>query len=228
MVAWLSGCDQMLKILTDPQGDLHAHTASGIFGFDITTLTDYKDSKERKLGKECNNGLNYGMQPKRFIESCRKKGLNLTPAEAQAAYVGYFNLYPAIKEWQDGIRVQINRTRCLETPFKRKRYFYGYINEKLYNDAFSYIPPTTVADALNVGWLRLEESRGTLQFEVLAQVHDSLVLQCPAEEVDATCQLMVQSYRGVRFDVGKYKDCCLPIDIEIGRSWGELKPWKTS
>jgi DNA polymerase I-like protein with 3'-5' exonuclease and polymerase domains len=225
MVAWLSGEDKMLSILNDPKGDLHAHTASGIVGYDITTVEGYdkSTSRERKLGKACNNGLNYGMQPIRFAETCRKQGLIITAAEAQAAYMGYFSLYPGIRAWQESIRFCINRTRTLCTPFGRKRYFYGFINDKLYNNAFAYIAPTTVADALNAGWLLIERERKGLAFEVLAQVHDSLVLQCPSSEVEVLVALMKKCYNEVRFDVGKYKDCCLPTDFEVGDSWGTLK-----
>lgn len=221
MVAWMSGEENMLKILNDPKGDLHAHTASQIFGYDITSREGYKDSFERKLGKACNNGLNYGMRVNKFIETCRKQGLALDLQTAQKAYDGYFKAYPKIRAWQDSTRTQVIQTRTLTTPFGRIRHFYGHMNDKLFNDALAYIPPTTVSDAVNRIWLLLQERNPQI---VLGQCHDSLTLEVPATKVDEVAQSLIECSKEITFELNG-RVCCFPIDIEIGKNWGELRKW---
>lgn len=214
MVAWLSGEKKMLEILRT--GDLHQYTADNIGG-------------SRQLGKNCNNGLNYGMQVGKFIETCAKQGLTLSFQEAQRAYNAYFKLYPGIRSWQNSVRQQIIQTRTLTTPFGRKRNFYGFLNEKMFNNALSYVPPTTVADALNAGWLifdRARRERG-IDADVLGQCHDSLMLQVVKADLDRVCELLIQSYAQVVFTVNG-QQCNLPVSIEYGPSWGELSEWHPS
>lgn len=224
MVAWLSGENEMLKILTDPKGDLHAHTASKIFGYDITQRPNYKESFERKLGKACNNGLNYGMQVNKFIETCRKQGLSLDNETAQKAYEGYFKAYPGIRKWQDSVRQQITQTRTLITPFGRKRYFFGYLDEKMINNALAYIPPTTVSDALNGLWLKFCQVNDDKNTTIIGQCHDSLTLEAPVTKVDEICSLLYALAKTVTFNVNG-QTCNFPTDLEFGSNWGELKKW---
>lgn len=219
LVAWLAGEDQMLSVLEDPEGDLHSHTAEQIYGYAVD-----KDSKERKVGKACNNGLNYGMRINRFIETCRKQGLVLNYQEAQHAYKKYFETYPGIREWQKSVQSQIHKTRTLKTPFGRMRYFYQNLSPKVINDALAYIPPTTVADALNVGWLNFLSLSCDLRARVLQQCHDSLKLECHKDDLDATCDALRRAYAAVVFTING-RECNLPIDIEYGPTWGDLMPW---
>jgi len=220
LVAWLSGEEEMLRILQDPQGDLHAHTAKLIYGHEVG-----KDSRERKVGKACNNGLNYGMGVNRFMETCRKEGLILSYEEANNIHKAYFEAYPRIKEWQESIENTLAKKRALRTPFGRERYFYGHWSYKLVQDALAYIPPTTVADALNVAWLNFVALAASEQVDarVLQQCHDSLKLECARKDVPIVAQLLRQAFASVFFTI-KDRVCNLPIDIECGPNWGELRP----
>lgn len=224
LVAWLAGEDQMLEILSDPEGDLHSHTAKLIYGYDIA-----KESKERKVGKACNNGLNYGMGINRFIETCRQGGLVLSYEEASHAHRSYFEAYPGVKIWQKSVEAELAKSRTLQTPFGRKRYFYGHWGYKILQDAYAYIPPTTVADALNVGWLNFISiaSNEGITANVLQQCHDSLKLECPLEVLDRVVDALKRAYSAVIFQIGNYT-CNLPIDIEYGPNWGDLKPYDPS
>lgn len=235
MVAWLSGCDTMLKILQDPKGDLHSHTASVLRGFDITTKPDFdKDTdRDRKIGKASNNGFNYGMHAKTFRGQCRKNGLKLSLAEAMAAYDAYHRAYPEVADcWYADVEAEIRRTRTITTPFGRKRTFYGRMTEdwewhKLFSEALSYVPQTHVADALNKGNLLFLEAcrKNNLRVDWLQQCHDSNMWQVHQDDLDAAAELMIECYNQVVFYI-RGQECCFPIDIEYGPSWGDLKEWK--
>jgi len=235
LVAWLSGSMEMLHELGRAGGDLHALTASKFVGRDIRADADYeKDtSKDRKLGKECNNALNYGLGFKKLaLRVWFRTGIKISEDEARELHRKYFDGYPEIKDWHKKVEATLFQTQTLRTPFGRTHYFFGnlhdkYSRSKMLRDALSYVPQTTVADALNVGWIRLVEQgrKLGLDIQVLQQCHDSLKLQCPEGQVDPVCCLMKEVYSNVKFPVGSF-ECNLPIDLSIGDNWGKLVPWE--
>lgn len=227
VVAWLAGEQGMLTIM-DSGGDLHAHTGSAIAGRDITKDPNYdkETSLDRKLGKEANNALNYGMQANRFMDRIFDRlGIVISAAQAELARRSYFNLYPAIEDWHDAIESQINKTRTLKTPFGRERYFYDRLDPKLLNDARAYIPPTTVSDALNEGWLMFSKLKMGLRCDVLQQCHDSLMVQCHKDDLDRVATLLVECIEEVLFECGG-KTRHFEADVSWGQNWGQLEGWR--
>lgn len=229
MVAWLSGDSEMEDVLRN--GDLHAHTGSKIFGYDITNVPGYsKDtSKERKLGKICNNALNYGMGWKTFQRNAYMKGLELDDEECKETVKKYHEAYPGVRAWQERVQQEIMKSRCLVTPFGRVRRFYGYMGDsyslsKLYNEAYSYIPQTTVGDALNAAWLNLTNlaNAANLDIQVLQQCHDSLKLQCNKDDLKIVAKTIKEAFKSVTFEIhGVTRN--FPIDIEWGYNWRDME-----
>jgi DNA polymerase-1 len=233
VVAWLAGADNMLEIM-DRGGDLHAYTASAIVGRDITRDVGYdKDnSQERKLGKACNNALNYGMGAETFVQTVFKDlGREITNAEASTAVAAYFKLYPTIKKWHVQTQATLAKARYLETPFGRERYFYepvgGPYGYKVLMEALAWIPPSTVADALNTGWLAFLLKARWLRFNSLIQCHDSLTIECHKDDLDKVAQLLLDCMEGVTFACGG-KLRHFDADISSGPTWGDQTPWKRS
>ena len=235
MVSWLSGCQKMQDILNGAEGgDLHSYTASVIYGRDITKKPGFdKDTdKERKLGKIANNGLNYGMKPKTFMTHARKLGLRLTMDEAVAAYEGYHKAWPEVKGiWYENVTELLRTTRTLETPFGRKRYFFGRMSTdyefyKMLCEALAYVPPTQVADALNIGnlkFLELAKKEG-VRVEWLQQCHDSNKWQVHQDDLAYACKLVEDAYKQVLFQIDG-QTCVFKVELEYGQNWGELQPW---
>lgn len=229
MVAWMAGETKMLEIM-DSGGDLHSFTASAIVGYDITKKKGYdKDtSMERKLGKACNNGLNYGMGAERFMNMVFKDmNMVLTKDEAYKAIAAYFELYPGIKQWHRTTEANVYKTRMLHTPLGRTRYFYGPLTYQLVQAALAYVPPSTVADVLNIGWLaflrKCKESG--LLVTSLMQCHDSLTFEVHKEDLDAAAALLIQCTEGVKFEVNGIERH-FDADISYGNNWRDLKSWK--
>lgn len=229
MVAWLAGEYKMLDIM-DSGGDLHAYTASHIVGHDITKVKGYdKDNSiERKLGKACNNALNYGMGAERFQNMVFKDmGMVLTKQQAADAIKAYFDLYTEIKQWHRDTEASIYKTRQLHTPFGRTRYFYGPLTYQLVQAALAYVPPSTVADALNIGWLSFLScvSQKGLRVQSLLQCHDSLTFEVHKDDLDEAARILIQSTEGVKFTVGGIERH-FKADVSVGENWGNLKGWK--
>jgi len=234
MVAWLSGCQKMLDILKDPNGDLHSYTASMIYGRDITLDPDFdKDtSQTRKLGKIANNGLNYGMKPKTFMSHARKSGMKLTLDEATAAYEGYHAAWPEVKGiWYENVERTLRNSHKLTTPFGRIRNFYGNMADdwefyKMMCEALAYVPPTQVSDCVNMGnMLFLPRARKEgIRVDWLQQCHDSNKWQVHEDDLEAACKMIQECYNEIIFFIDG-QECNFGIDLEYGRNWGELTPW---
>jgi DNA polymerase I-like protein with 3'-5' exonuclease and polymerase domains len=226
MVAWLSGCESMLKQLKE--GDLHCYTASFLYNKDVTKAM----KKERQDGKMCNNAFNYGMQTKTYMNNARKKGRVMTWDEAQHHYETYHNIYPEVKKvWWAEVKEQILRTRTLTTPFGRDRYFYDHMSDeyslaKMMNQALSYVPQTHVSDALNKGNLIFLDAIGRLGIEChwIQQGHDGNVWVVKEKDLEDIIPILQDSYKSVIFNI-KGRECCFPIDIEYGKNWMEMTEW---
>jgi len=220
VVAWLAGEQKMLDIMDSGQ-DIHAYTASAIAGRDITKASDYdaKTNHFRKLGKACNNGLNYLMGLKRFIDTCfDSMGLILTEAEAKHAIDTYFRLYPNIKQWQKDIEAEITKTRTLRTPLGRARHFWGSMNYKVIQEACAYIPPNLVSDVLNKGWLRFAKEKGSMRARMMIQCHDSLTFSCHKDDVWRLEKLLREIYRTETFMING-AERHFDIDISVSDHW---------
>ena len=74
----------------------------------------------------------------------------------------------------------LRNARILTTPFGRRRMFFGRWGPDLVREAYAYIPQSTVSDLINQGiiraWPALPQG-----WEIMMQVHDSVMLQIPKE-----------------------------------------------
>jgi DNA polymerase I-like protein with 3'-5' exonuclease and polymerase domains len=57
--------------------------------------------------------------------------------------------------------------------------------------------------------------------KVVNFVHDSVLIDCPKEEVEAICSIIKDEVRKIELPDEKFVQ--FDMDIEVGRSWGECK-----
>ncbi len=197
--------------------DIHAATAAAIFRVPIEQVS--KD--QRRQAKAVNFGLIYGMSA--FGLS---RGTDLTLAEAENFVKAYFEQFPGVKSYLDGIRRQAALQGYVETLFGRKRFFPNLItpiNQMMKNreerEAINAPIQGTAADLLKLAMIRLP---GTLKAQglnarILLQVHDELVLECPQSELMAAA-------RSVRETMENVYPLSVPLSTEArwGKNWGEM------
>jgi len=83
----------------------------------------------------------------------------------------------------------------------------------------------TNADIIKIAMNRIdaELERRRLQSAMILQVHDELVFECPDDEVDEVCRLVLDIMpNAMRLDVP------LKVEIKRGRNWGDMEPVATS
>ena len=89
----------------------------------------------------------------------------------------------------------------------------------MFRAAYSSRCQSTVADVINEAVVTLDEQ----DVEILLQVHDELVVQCPEDQVDETVA-KVKSAMEIEIQVpGVETPLIIPTEISLGSNWYDTK-----
>lgn len=220
VVAYLAGAEGLIELFEDPTRDIHRENASRIFGKPLKDVTD----NERYLAKKVVHASNYGMGPARLVELVAEEseftGIRINFAQAQDLINRYFLLYPEIKEvWWKRVESDIRYSRTLNTPFGRKRMFFGRWDDKLLRDAYSYQPQSAVGylgcQAVVNCYHQVEKAMPG--YELLLQVHDSVLGQSPVSLVHDAAEAM-QAAMNIPITING-RTFFIPTDCKVGLNW---------
>jgi DNA polymerase-1 len=199
--------------------DIHATTAAAIYGISPQDVT----SRMRRIAKGVNFGLIYGMSVFGLT-----RYTDLTLSEAETFVKTYFEKFPGVKRYLDGIRKLAAQQGYVETLLGRRRYFpalQGNANVQVKNreerEAINAPVQGTAADIMKLAMLKVRPAleNAELKAKMLLQVHDELVFECPKKEVKETARV-VQEVMANAFPLS------IPLSTEAryGENWGDLKP----
>ena len=198
--------------------DIHATTAGAIYGVDPEAVT--KDM--RRHAKAINFGLIYGMSAFGLTRSTE-----LTLAEAETFVKTYFQKFPGVKTYLDGIRKQAAEQGYVETLLGRRRYFPALqtkTNPQLRNreerEAINAPIQGTAADIMKIAMLKIPPAlaEAKLKAKMLLQVHDEIVLECPKDELEKTATVIKETMANA------YPlDIPLSTEARYGDNWGDMK-----
>ena len=218
VVAYDSGDENYMKLFEEG-GDIHVANAANIFGLAL----DKVSYRERQLGKKISHATNYGMGPGTMVESIIKElgtDYAISLGEAKKFQTAYHEAYPRIKEWHARIRGELDDGRILKNCFGRRRFFMGPRDDKLFKEAYAFIPQSTVADLLNTSILKWKHYAYDDIYPILLQVHDSVIIQIPEKEKAPLQQLKECFQLPIKVNG---VEIIIPIDVKIGKRWGELE-----
>ncbi len=156
---------------------------------------------------------NYRMGPLTFARFAE-----LPTKEAKRLLQLYYDTYPRLKMWHKEIENKIKHDRTLRNPFGRRRLFMDRISDTTFRDATSYLPQSTVADAIHRATYQIY-SRLPWPATVLMQLHDSITVQCPENMVDDVVEIMTEELE-CPFVIDD-QELSIPADIDIGDNWNE-------
>jgi DNA polymerase-1 len=216
IVAHMAEDEAMLKAFRAGE-DIHSTTAAAIYDIELDKVT----KEMRRHAKAINFGLIYGMSAFGLARSTE-----LTLSEAEAFVKAYFEKFPGVKKYLDGIRRQAAEIGYVETLLGRKRYFpalQGKINVQLKNreerEAINAPIQGTAADIMKLAMLKIPSAikAAGLKAKMLLQVHDELVLECPKNELEKTARLVQETMTNAY-------PMSIPLETEAraGVSWGEM------
>jgi DNA polymerase-1 len=199
--------------------DIHATTAAAIYNVGFDEIT----KNMRRRAKAINFGLIYGMSVFGLT-----RYTDLTLAEAETFVKTYFEKFPGVKRYLDGIRKQAAQQGYVETLLGRRRYFpalQGKANVQVKNreerEAINAPVQGTAADIMKIAMLRIPPAlkEAGLKAKMLLQVHDELVFECPKNELKETARI-VQEAMANAYTL----DTPLSTDARYGANWGETNP----
>jgi DNA polymerase I - 3''-5'' exonuclease and polymerase domains len=223
IVAALARCDRLLALFADPNRDVHAENGARMFGRSDPKMVTFEERYQAKITV---HATNYGMEEDHLVDVANEAfwstGVRLDRKQARRLIDMYFMLYPEIKTvfWKE-IRDQLNADRTLNTPFGRKRQFFGRWDDKLLRTAYAYIPQSVVGDlgrkALYGCYRELEVKEGICQ--VLLNVHDSVLVQCRPNQVTHVSNRMAELMK-MPFTIHG-REIIIPSDCKVGYNWQE-------
>ena len=225
IVAYIAGEESLIRLFSQGR-KIHREIATKIFRIPGDNISDEEWKKryshEYAIGKKLVHASNYGMGYNSFA-----KEAGVSVAEAKRLQNAYFAAYPGIKLRQLQVASQLSKSRMLTTPLGRKRLFMGTYNKDMLKDGYAYQPQSTVADLLNMGLLDVWNNLPP-ETEILLQVHDSILVQCPVNKVRETA-LLLEKHLTRTLDIidinGRLRVCTVPCEFEIGYNWCDLEEY---
>src|SRR5215208_1264622 len=197
--------------------DIHATTAAAIYGVPTEDVT----KPMRRRAKSINFGLIYGMSVFGLT-----RYTDLTLAEAETFVKAYFEKFPGVKRYLDGIRKLAAQQGYVETLLGRRRYFpalQGKQNVQVKNreerEAINAPIQGTAADIMKIAMLKIPPAlkAAGLNGKMLLQVHDELVLQCPEKELKETAGIVQEAMTNAY-------PLSIPLltEARYGKNWGDM------
>jgi DNA polymerase-1 len=220
IMAHLSGDESLIEAFRQDE-DIHAVTASQVFGVPIDQVTP----EMRRRAKVFNFGVLYGLSE--FGLSQRE---GISREEAAEFIARYFAKYPKVRAWrEEAIRLCRERGYA-ETMIGRRRYIpeirspNAQVRAAGERMAINMPVQGTQADIIKIAMNRIDERmrRERMRSRMILQVHDELIFECPAAELDAVRDLALEVMpRSIEMRVP------IRVDIKVGHNWGELEAQKT-
>ena len=214
IMAHLSGDDGLLRAF-EHGDDIHRATSAEIFGVHQDDVTD----EQRRSAKAVNFGLIYGMSSFGL-----GKQLGVPRRVAQGYIDRYFERYPGVRIYMDEIRAQAHADGFVETVFGRRLYLpeisarYAARRQAAERAAINAPMQGTAADIVKRAMLAVDEfTRNThLDAAMIMQVHDELVLEVAASDVEAVIPEIRERMRNAA-----QLAVDLVVDIGTGDNWDE-------
>jgi DNA polymerase I len=194
--------------------DIHTKTASEAYGIPVAEVTKI----QRRAAKVINFGVLYGMSPHGLSAAT---GMSFT--EAKTFIDRYFELRAPIRKFIDTTLEKAKTDGYVETYFGRRRPTPDVnssnfmVRESAKRAAANMPIQGTEADLMKMAMLKVDARLGDLGEQIL-QVHDSILIECPAKNADAVAELLRDTMENI------YPELKIPlkVDVGIGKNWGDL------
>lgn len=197
-------------------GDIHRQTAAVIFSVEPDAVTP----EMRARAKTINFATIYG-QGARALS--RQLGIQFD--EARRFIAEYFERFAGVRTFLDRTVAEARERGYVETIFGRRRYIPelrdSSFNVRAFGERTAANSPLqgSAADLIKVAMVRIAAAlRAGPLARLLLQVHDELVVECPAEEAEEVVRLL-------RFEMEGAAQLSVPlvVDVGIGGTWLDAK-----
>lgn len=179
------------------------------------------------MGKKGRHSNNYGMQPTRFSEALAAEGghtVDIKTCKEILAKVDQID--PNVKRiFHKYIQDRLaSSSHSLQTPLGRERAFLGLRsgekNYSILNEAYAYVPQSTVGDNTGLAVCGIEEGNKNTDSYIVQEGHDSIVQECGDREEEllrvfyntqGAFKRTITFHNGVQIEI--------PIEGMVGFDW---------
>jgi DNA polymerase-1 len=196
--------------------DIHALTASQVFGVPPMLI----DGEHRRRAKAVNFGIVYGLSPFGLSQQ-----LGIEQREAKKFIDAYFEKYAGVRRYIDRVLDETRREQSVKTLFGRSRPIPD-INSKNANmrgfaerTAVNTPLQGTAADLIKIAMIQIDQDLRSrkLKSRMLLQVHDELLFEVPADELDLMRQLVRKKMESVHL-----LSVPLLVELGVGPNWRDV------
>jgi len=208
--------DEKLSIAFEKNEDIHAHTASAVFGIEQNLVSH----KMRRMAKIINFGIIYGMSSYGLA-----RNLGISRIEAEDFIMQYFTVYHGVKEYIESTKEEARKNGFVTTLLNRRRYVPEIDsknkNIREFNERVAVNAPIqgTAADMIKVAMISIDQEFKIKPFKskMLLQIHDELIFEIQQKELKKT-KLIIKDIM---------ENCLklsvpLKINLKTGKNWAEL------
>ena len=197
--------------------DIHTATAAQVFGVDKDEVTPL----QRRHAKAVNFGIVYGISEFSLAED-----IGVSRYEAREYIDNYLTNYHGVRRYMKQVVEDARERGYTETIFGRRRYVpeLKSSNFNVRQGAERIVLNTpiqgTAADLIKLAMIRVENalSAGFPEAQLLLQVHDELIVECPEEIAPRVAELVSREMQ----QVAALK-VPLTAEAKYGKSWYDAK-----
>lgn len=216
ILAHMSGDERLVEAYQKAQ-DIHALTASQVFHVPLEEVTPL----QRRNAKAVNFGIVYGLSAFGLSED-----LSISRKEAEAYIEKYFETYPGVRGFLDGLVKQGKEKGYVATIFGRRRPIpelkSSNFNQRQFGERVAMNSPIqgTAADVMKIAMIRVDRElrRLGLKSRIVLQIHDELLVEAKKEELAQVKAILEEQMRhaaSLRVE--------LEVDAKTGDSWFAAK-----
>jgi DNA polymerase-1 len=197
--------------------DIHTRTAATIFGVAQEDVT----ADLRRRAKGINFGIIYGI-----TDYGLARDVGVSREEAARYIENYFLQYPGVKRFIEETIREAREKGYVQTLLKRRRYLPDLLssnrNVRAFGERTAMNTPIqgSAADIIKMAMLRIHKDlqEKSLKTRLLLQVHDELIFELPAEELEPLASL-------VRSGMENVIELAVPlkVGIETGPNWNDME-----
>ncbi|MGI6093955.1 MAG: DNA polymerase I [Lachnospiraceae bacterium] len=216
VLAHMSGDEMLIQAYKEAQ-DIHRMTASQVFHVPFDEVTDL----QRRNAKAVNFGIVYGISSFGLSQD-----LSITRKEAAEYIARYFETYPKIKGFLDGLVEQGKEKGYVTTMFGRRRPIpelsSSNFMQRSFGERVAMNSPIqgTAADIIKIAMIRVNQAlkEQGLKSRLILQVHDELLIETAKDEVETVSAILEKEMKGAA-DLA----VSLEVDMHTGENWYEAK-----
>ena len=216
VLAHLSRDERLIQAYRDAE-DIHRITASQVFHIPFDEVTPL----QRRNAKAVNFGIVYGISSFGLSQD-----LSISRKEASEYIEKYFETYPGIKSFLDGLVENAKKNGYVTTLYGRRRPMpelkSSNFMQRSFGERVAMNAPIqgTAADIIKIAMIHVSErlKKEQLKSRLILQVHDELLIEAEESELEQVKTILREEMQGAA-----ELSVRLEIDMHTGKNWYEAK-----